>query len=430
MTTGAERPTNNMRVIDEIANMIDAETSLPEGVVRIVAWRVFDMLVTTRQAGRHARPDYEGRFIDLGNKPIPRDEPVFLIRGQDDVGGHAVINWAVLNSVHGGDDALTALAHRHGAAMLALSEHKPADLLPRLGMRITEPDSDATIELKLQQIYYRIWQSVDRSPSPAFDMAKIPSDELDADERRELLTELRGYLYAGGVSPALTAEEPLDLRALQTYRAGMTIGAGEEVIATDEGIIWQAGTPTPYKATPIGFAARMIVPNDLVYYLPGRATRDITPNRADNEYEVYTEIAANTEVYIIRGTRLLNAMSAAARREGNEPVGVTSRQVHARERVTIPGKSIAPLGTIPVIGYTDEPEREWSDADIEVALTQAGIQLGRYAAFGGEHLSNVFRAMSPADRRDLFTMLKVALSVDEAAYEQAMSDARPNDREE
>jgi hypothetical protein len=74
---------------------------------------------------KHARPDYE-RFQDPEGK-IPADEPVFLIRGQDQVSGDAVRAWAKLNEERGGDPELTRRAVEHAARMDAWPKKKAAD---------------------------------------------------------------------------------------------------------------------------------------------------------------------------------------------------------------------------------------------------------------------------------------------------------------
>jgi hypothetical protein len=75
---------------------------------------------------KHARADYD-RFQDpLGLIPI--DEPVFLIRGQDRIAWLAVLAWAGLNLVTGGEPLASRLAWRHAWKMKRWPFHKPADL--------------------------------------------------------------------------------------------------------------------------------------------------------------------------------------------------------------------------------------------------------------------------------------------------------------
>jgi len=73
----------------------------------------------------HAREDYD-RIQDPEGK-IPEDEPVFLIRGQDRVGAHAVRHWAFLNEYAGGDPELSRLAREHADRMDAWPKKKYAD---------------------------------------------------------------------------------------------------------------------------------------------------------------------------------------------------------------------------------------------------------------------------------------------------------------
>ncbi len=75
---------------------------------------------------KHARDDYN-RMQDPDGK-IPEDEPVFLIRGQDQVGAKTVRAWADLNEEHGGDPKLTSLARQHADLMEAWPKKKKADL--------------------------------------------------------------------------------------------------------------------------------------------------------------------------------------------------------------------------------------------------------------------------------------------------------------
>ncbi len=73
----------------------------------------------------HARKDYN-RIQDPENK-IPEDEPVFLIRAQDQVGAAAVRAWAHLHKLNGGSDILYSLAMSHADKMEQWPKHKPAD---------------------------------------------------------------------------------------------------------------------------------------------------------------------------------------------------------------------------------------------------------------------------------------------------------------
>lgn len=80
----------------------------------------------------HARKDYTERIQDAQNK-IPADEPVFLIRAQDQVGATAVRAWAYLHRLNGGSDTTHDLAMRHADKMESWAKKhgsKPADVPP------------------------------------------------------------------------------------------------------------------------------------------------------------------------------------------------------------------------------------------------------------------------------------------------------------
>jgi len=82
---------------------------------------------------QHARKDYNERIQDLANL-IPADEPVFLIRGQDQVGSATVRAWAHLNKVNGGSDVCTSSALRQADRMEAwASKHGKIADLPKEG---------------------------------------------------------------------------------------------------------------------------------------------------------------------------------------------------------------------------------------------------------------------------------------------------------
>ena len=76
----------------------------------------------------HARSDYN-RIQDPEHK-IPENEPVFLIRAQDDVGAAAVRAWAHLFRVNGGSDSMYMAAMRQADLMESWPKHKRADLPP------------------------------------------------------------------------------------------------------------------------------------------------------------------------------------------------------------------------------------------------------------------------------------------------------------
>lgn len=64
---------------------------------------------------KHARSDYQGRIVDLAGR-IPADEPVFLLRGQDQFAAPAVRFWADLVRPHNPDLSKIALVHANALA--------------------------------------------------------------------------------------------------------------------------------------------------------------------------------------------------------------------------------------------------------------------------------------------------------------------------
>ena len=75
--------------------------------------------------GQHSRSDYNDHMID---DLIPADEPVFLIRAQDQVSGPAVRAWARLAEAVGADEKIVAMARAHADLMDAW----PTKALPDL----------------------------------------------------------------------------------------------------------------------------------------------------------------------------------------------------------------------------------------------------------------------------------------------------------
>ena len=76
---------------------------------------------------KHAREDYNERIQDSANL-IPGDEPVFLIRAQDQVGATAVRAWAHLHRLNGGSDPVYLMAMKHADKMEAWPKKKAADV--------------------------------------------------------------------------------------------------------------------------------------------------------------------------------------------------------------------------------------------------------------------------------------------------------------
>ena len=75
---------------------------------------------------KHAREDYN-RFQDPEGK-IPAEEPVFLLRGQDQNAAFAVRSWAKAVEEDGGDPEIVKAARDHADLMDAWPKKKPPDL--------------------------------------------------------------------------------------------------------------------------------------------------------------------------------------------------------------------------------------------------------------------------------------------------------------
>jgi len=74
----------------------------------------------------HARKDYSR--IQDPDKKIPIDEPVFLLRAQDQVAADVVRYWVYLHERNGGAMNIAILAQEHADLMDEWPIHKPADL--------------------------------------------------------------------------------------------------------------------------------------------------------------------------------------------------------------------------------------------------------------------------------------------------------------
>lgn len=76
----------------------------------------------------HARPDYQDRIQDTSGK-IPADEPVFLLRAQDQTSAGLVREWARRNEQIAGHDAnAVKLALEHADKMDKWPVKKTADV--------------------------------------------------------------------------------------------------------------------------------------------------------------------------------------------------------------------------------------------------------------------------------------------------------------
>jgi hypothetical protein len=76
----------------------------------------------------HARKDYN-RIQDPAGL-IPADEPVFLLRGQDEVAARTVRYWAMALEARGGDPAIIEAARRQAQRMDDWPVKKMPDLPP------------------------------------------------------------------------------------------------------------------------------------------------------------------------------------------------------------------------------------------------------------------------------------------------------------
>jgi hypothetical protein len=74
----------------------------------------------------HSRKDYS-RIQDSENK-IPEDEPVWLLRAQDEAAYHVLRFWAALTKAAGGSQEIVDMAIAHAERMKAWPKKKTADL--------------------------------------------------------------------------------------------------------------------------------------------------------------------------------------------------------------------------------------------------------------------------------------------------------------
>lgn len=70
---------------------------------------------------KHARKDYN-RIQDPENK-IPEDEPVFLIRGQDNMGPKLLLKWASMLRLQKGDPKMARMVEDHAQEMIEWQKH-------------------------------------------------------------------------------------------------------------------------------------------------------------------------------------------------------------------------------------------------------------------------------------------------------------------
>lgn len=92
----------------------------------LVARRLAREVLGIDDAGR--APDAQPITTNGTTRLIPRDEPVFLIRGQDAVSGDAVRAWAALAHERGASPDIVRVAIEHAAKMDAWPKKKTPDL--------------------------------------------------------------------------------------------------------------------------------------------------------------------------------------------------------------------------------------------------------------------------------------------------------------
>jgi hypothetical protein len=106
---------------------------------------------------KHARADYQGRIVDKAGL-IPEDEPVFVLRGQDELAASAVRWYAVLARNNGRDDIADA-ANRHADEMQKWHPRKLPDLpkaiLLSLGVLFFGGDVARAQSAACDALYYR-----------------------------------------------------------------------------------------------------------------------------------------------------------------------------------------------------------------------------------------------------------------------------------
>ena len=87
---------------------------------------------------KHGRKDYNESIQDERIDGIPRDEPVFLLRGQDMNAGDTVRVWARLAEERGADKDVIAAARNQACAM----DEWPKEKVPDLPQEEKESDDE------------------------------------------------------------------------------------------------------------------------------------------------------------------------------------------------------------------------------------------------------------------------------------------------
>lgn len=89
---------------------------------------------------KHGRDDYNDAIQDERIDGIPKDEPVFLLRGQDMNAGDTVRVWARLAEERGADKEVVANARQQACAM----DEWPKEKVPDLPTTEEEKESENT----------------------------------------------------------------------------------------------------------------------------------------------------------------------------------------------------------------------------------------------------------------------------------------------
>jgi hypothetical protein len=105
---------------------------------------------------RHAREDYE-RFQDPAGL-IPDDEPVFLIRGQDQIGATVVQVYALFAELAGADPDLVQRCRDQADRMANWPKHKVPDLAD------SEPADQEHERVGGRMAVGRDWRPIDTAP--------------------------------------------------------------------------------------------------------------------------------------------------------------------------------------------------------------------------------------------------------------------------
>lgn len=128
---------------------------------------------------RHAREDYN-RFQDPSGK-IPIDEPVFLLRGQDELAPALLIQWAEKLIARGGNKEMAKIVTNHAAAMVAWQKTHGGKLpdMPKAKAECNEP----SVEDRVRAIFVdKLALEPEEMTSEAGLYYDLGMDELDGVE--------------------------------------------------------------------------------------------------------------------------------------------------------------------------------------------------------------------------------------------------------